>query len=273
VFELADKTWFLLAVIVYGLCTIYLVFLWRHGFRQNDRISYSLLCLAFLFHTLAMVRRGLSFNRCPLSNLYEAITFAGWALVLAYLIVGALPRLRFLGAFASPVLLCMGVFALFPDLDTHGPQRELVRGWSSFHAALILLAYGAFGLGSVAGLMYLSQEHDLKFRKLRAVLALMPPIDRLERVIGRLLTAGLLLLTVGLVLGGLTLHRKGPQYTLWDAKVIWSAIVWLIYLTLLILRWRGTQVGRRFAWGAVGSFAFVLLTFWGTNLLSAIHQN
>jgi HemX protein len=273
VFGFADKTWFLLAVMMYGLCTIHLVFLWRRGFRQDDRVSYSLLGVAFVFHTLAMAARGLSFSRCPLGNLYEAITFAGWALVLAYLVVGALPRLRFLGAFASPVLLCMGVFALFPDLDTHAPQRELVKGWSSLHAALILLAYGAFGLGSVAGLMFLSQEHDLKFRKMRAVLALMPPIDRLERVTDRLLTAGLVLLTVGLVLGGLTLHRRDKPFSVLDAKVVWSAIVWLVYFVLLVLRWRGAQVGRRFAWGAVGSFAFVLLTFWGTNLLSGIHQN
>jgi hypothetical protein len=34
-----------------------------------------------------------------------------WALVAAYLVVGLLPRLRFLGAFASPVLFAVGVFA------------------------------------------------------------------------------------------------------------------------------------------------------------------
>jgi len=273
VFELADKSWFLLAVMVYGVGTLYSVFLWRRGFRQDDHVSYGLVLLAFALHTVAMVGRGLSLNRCPLNNLYEAITFAGWALVLCCLIVGALPRLRFLAAFAAPVVLAMGVFALFPDLDTHGPQRELVKVWSSLHAALILLAYGAFGLGSVAGLMYLSQEHDLKFRKVRALLALMPPIDRLERVINRLLTLGWALLTIGLVLGALALHQRGRSYTMWDAKVVWSGIVWLAYGLLLLGRWRGFQGGRRFAWGAVGAFAFVLLTFWGTNLLSGIHQD
>ena len=272
-FELADKSWFLLAVIVYGAGTLYSVFLWRRGFRQDNHVSYGLVLLAFALHTVAMVKRGLSLDRCPLNNLYEAITFASWALVLCCLIVGALPRLRFLAAFASPVVLGMGVFALFPDLDTHGPQRELVKGWSSLHAALILLAYGAFGLGSVAGLMYLSQAHDLKFHKMRALRALMPPIDRLERVIGRLLTVGLALLTLGLVLGALTLRRSGQSYTIWDAKVVWSALVWLAYGLLLVGRWRGFQGGGRFAWGAVGTFAFVLLTFWGTNLLSDIHRD
>jgi ABC-type transport system involved in cytochrome c biogenesis permease subunit len=273
VLELVDKSWFLLAVIAYGAATLHSVFLWRRGFRQDDHVSYSLVFLAFALHTVAMVKRGMSLNRCPLNNLYEALTFAGWALVLCCLVVGALPRLRFLAAFAAPVVLGMGVFALFPDLDTHGPQRELVKGWSSLHAALILLAYGAFGLGGVAGLMFLSQAHDLKFNKLRALRALMPPIDRLERVIGRLLGGGLVLLTVGLVLGGLTLRRSGQPYTLWDTKVVWSAIVWLAYGLLLVARWRGLQGGRRFAWGAVGAFAFVLLTFWGTNLLSGIHRD
>jgi hypothetical protein len=49
-------------------------------------------------------------------------------------------------------------------------------------------------------------------------------------------------------------------------------VVWAFYLALLIMRWRFAQTGRRFVWGAVGTFAFVLLTFWWTNLLSNIHQ-
>jgi len=43
------------------------------------------------------------------------------------------------------------------------------------HAALILLAYGAFGLGSAAAVMFLTQHHNLKFNKLRAVLSLLRP--------------------------------------------------------------------------------------------------
>jgi ABC-type uncharacterized transport system permease subunit len=45
-----------------------------------------------------------------------------------------------------------------------------------------------------------------------------------------------------------------------------------MYLGLMLMRWRLEQGGRKFAWGAVAGFAFVLLTFWGTNLLSPIHN-
>jgi ABC-type uncharacterized transport system permease subunit len=170
------------------------------------------------------------------------------------------------------VLFAVGVLGLFPEFDTGGSDAGFARGWLSSHAAVVLLAYGSFGLASVAGLMYLSQEHDLKFRKLRAVMALMPPIQRLERVIGGSMLAGLILLTLGLLLGAINMRQQEPALSFWDTKVIWSALVWMLYLGLLLSRrWCG-RGGRRFAWGAVGSFAFVLLTFWGTNLLSAIHQ-
>lgn len=142
----------------------------------------------------------------------------------------------------------------------------------SMHAASVLLAYGAFGLSSVAGLMYLTQERDLKFRKVRAVFALFPPIQRLELVIGRLVTGGLVLLTIGLVMGARFLKETQGVYVTKDAKILWSVIVWFMYSGLLVMRWRFAYRGRRFVQGAVLAFAFVLFTFWGTNLLSAIHQ-
>jgi len=269
---LSDRAFFAVAVALYGLCSIYAFFLWRRGFRRDERISYLLLAAAGAFHTVAMLERGFSFSRCPVTNLYEAITFVLWAITSAYLVIGLWRRLRFLGAFASPVLFALGVFALFPELDQHNAQPNFVKGWSSLHASLILLAYGAFGLASVAGAMYLTQESDLKHHKLRAGLSLLPPMGRLEVTVGRLLIAGFTLLTIGLVLGGYTLHTQGRSYSFWDAKIWWSVLVWSLYLTLLIMHLRFAQRGRRIAIGAVGGFAFVLLTFWGTNLLSAIHH-
>jgi ABC-type uncharacterized transport system permease subunit len=219
-----------------------------------------------------MFQRGFSFNQCPVNNLYEATTFIAWALVTTYLIVGLLPRLRFLGAFASPVLFAIGVFALMPALDPpRGPQPEFSGALTSLHAAMILLAYGAFGLGAAAAGMFLTQQHDLKFHKLRAVLSLMPPIQRLETISSRLVLAGLVLFTIGLGAGGCLPQPEGVSY--WqDSKVVWSILMWLVYLALLVWRRVFPQSSRRFATGVIAAFAFLLLTFWGTNLLSTLHH-
>jgi ABC-type uncharacterized transport system permease subunit len=267
-----DRRTFSLAVLVYGVSMIYSVFLWRKGFRRDDHVNYFLLVVAFLLHSGAMALRGFSLKQCPVNNLFEATIFIAWALALANLIVGLLPRLRFVSTFASPVLFAIGVFALMPSLDPpHGPKPEFSNGLTSLHAALILLAYGSFGLGSVAAMMFLTQQHDLKFNKLKAVLSLLPPIQRLELVSGRLVLVGFVMLTLGLYAGGHLPRPEGVKY--WrETKVVWSGFLWALYLALLVGRWRFNLAGRRFAWGIIGAFAFLLLTFWGTNLLSTLHH-
>jgi len=268
-----DRHFFLLAVITYGLSSVYSLFLWRKGFRKHDHVNYALLLAGIILQTKAMFMRGLTLQECPVHNLYEAMTFVDWTIVAAYLVFGLWPRVRFLGAFAAPVIFAIGVFALMPGLDpSHTGQppfaaNELV----SLHAALTLLSYGAFGLSSVAAVMYLTQEHDLKFHKLRAVLAVMPPIDRLEKITSRLLWAGFVLLSMGLGLIPFLLKNR-PELHASDPKVVWSGLVWCLYLALLVLHWRFAQSGRKFAWGAVAGFAFVVLTFWGVNLLSPSHR-
>jgi len=271
---LTDRHLFLLAVIVYGLSMFYSVFLWRNGFRRDSHVSYLLLLLAFSLHTATMLRRGFRLDRCPVTNLYEATIFAMWTIVAVYLVVGLWSRLRFLGAFASPVLFGIGVFALMPSLDaTHGSRPELPAAWTSVHAALMSLSYGAFGLSAVAALMYLMQERNLKLHKLRAIFSLMPPIQRLEAAAGRLLVSGFILLTLGLLSGVVDLtHINNPHLYRGDPKIVWSVGVWLLYLGLVVMRWRFAQGGRRFALSAIGSFVFVLLTFWGTNVLSPLHN-
>src|SRR5207247_7050868 len=112
------------------------------GFRQDNRVNYLLLLAAFGLHTTAMVLRGFRLNHCPVTNLYEATTFVAWTIVAVYLVVGLWARLRFLGAFASPVLFGIGVFALLPSLDAgHSPSLEVPSIWTRLHPAPMSLAY------------------------------------------------------------------------------------------------------------------------------------
>lgn len=266
-----DRHFFLLAVILYGLSSAYSVFLWRKEFRTDDHVNYFLLLAAFALHT-TMVKRGFSIAACPVNNLYEATLFIAWTIAAAYLVLGIFHRLRFLGAYAAPMLLAVGIFALMPSLDERGPKPDFSNGLASLHAALVLLAIGSFGFSAVAATMFLTQEHDLKFHKLRAIFSLLPPIQRLERVMNGLLVCGFVLLTAGLAISPWLLKQKYGVYFKYDPLLAYSIVIWLFYLLLLFVRWKFGPGGRRLAWGAVGSFAFILLTFWGFMLLSPAHH-
>ena len=271
---LTDRHYFLLAVVGYGLSSAYSVLLWRKGFRTDDRANYLLLLASAALHTMAMIRRGFTFSQCPVNNLYEATTFITWTIAVSYLVLGGFPRLRFLGAFASHVLFFLGVFALMPALDPpHTAKPDFSNGLASLHATLILLGIGAFGLSAVAALMFLTEEHDLKFHKLRALFSKLPPIQRLEKVMNVLLLIGETLLTAGLLLSPVLLKQRYGVYFRSDPLLDYSAFIWICYLCILMGRWKFGQGGRRFAWSTLGSFAFIMLTFWGFLLLSPVHHS
>ncbi len=267
-----DRHCFLLAVTFYGLSTVYSVFLWRKGFRRDEWANYFLLAAGVALHTLALFKRGFSLNACPVNNLYEATTFLLWTLGLACLIYSLLPRFKFLAAFTAPVLFTIGVFALMPSLDPpHGLNPEFSGALRSLHAATILQAYGALGLAAVAATMFLMQQHDLKLHKLRALLSLLPSMQRLELITFRLVAAGFALLTIGLVAGWQLPRPEGKPYFS-DTKVLWSALLWFVYLESLIAYKIFGRTSRRFAAGVIVTFIFLLLTFWITNLYSGLHN-
>lgn len=272
---MTDRNFFLCAVLFYALSTLYSVFLWRKGFRRDDFANYLLLAVGFAFHTIAIFKRGHNLQHCPVYNIYEACTFFTWFIVLAFLVIGLWHRFRFLGAFIAPVLLAIGVFALMPKLDPpHEAQPKFTgAALESMHASITLLAYAVFALSCAAGLMFLTQEKNLKQHKVNALLSLLPPISRLEIAVTRLMFAGWSLLTAGLITGIIYLQANREHFKPeGDPKIIWAVVVWLLYSVLLgTHRWR-KLTGRRFALAAIGSFVFLALTFWGTNLLSPIHQ-
>lgn len=271
---MSDRVLFGLAVLIYAVATGYAVLLWRRGFRRADSWCYTALAAACVPHTAALLERGFSLQRCPVTNLFEAVMFISWTVVVLHLVVGMWSRLRFLCAFGAPLLLMMGVFGLQPGLDRPAPtmEWEVTRGLVSLHAALILLSYGTFGLGAAAAMLYLAQEHDLKFHKVRALLSRLPAMERLEKVVTGAMAVGVGLLTAGLLLTVGLVREVGLATVRGDPKVVWSLVVWVAYVALLVLRVRHGWGPRPLAWGALGTFAFVMLTFWGTNLMSPLHK-
>jgi len=137
------------------------------------------------------------------------------------------------------------------------------NGWLELHAAISVVAYGAFALAGVAGVMYLAQERQLKTHHLKSIFYHLPPIRDLATANTRLVIVGLTLLTIGLG-AGFAMGNVGAH----AAKIAWSSAVWLLYAFLA-----GAEVWRRItprraALLSVGAFALVLLTLSGLTFIA-----
>jgi ABC-type uncharacterized transport system permease subunit len=183
-------------------------------------------------------------------------------MVLLYFVVGAAYRLSLLGLFTAPLAFIFQVFALIAPIDSPpGPRVRLhPQPWLETHAAISIVAYGAFALACVAGVMYLIQERQLKTHHLRGLFFQLPPIADLAIAINRLILTGFILLTVGLLSGFAVRVEWG--------KVIWGVGVWLIYGGILQAgKWPGVTP-RRIAQLSVAAFSLTLATLWGLNFIA-----
>ena len=228
---------------------------------HHSRLNFFAILSGFAFQTAFLYERGQKVGRCPLTNLFEVLVFLSWAMVLFYLVIGPTYRLSLLGAFTSPLVFVFQFSALLaPGLDAAPPPRSAPDPWMELHAAVSVVAYGAFALAGIAGVMYLVQERQLKTHHIRSIFYHLPPIRDLAGANRRLMVAGLALLTVGIAAG----FGIGQ----WLAHAGWSFAVWAIYAAILAAEWRHRLSPRRGAWLSVAAFGVVLGTLWAIHFLS-----
>lgn len=229
------------------------------GKYRPSRLNLLLISSGFLFQTLFLFERGQAHGSCPLKNLFEMFIFLSWSVVLLYLLVGPAYRLTLLGAFTAPVVTLFQMFALMAPIDTPvRPPAGPPKPWLEMHAAISIIAYGAFALASVAGVMFIAQERQLKTHHIRSMFFYLPPISELASAIRRLISVGLLLLSIGLV-SGFFVGNPG-------AKVAWGVLVWGVYGGILLVRHKVSA--RRMAWLAVIGFVVTLVSLYGINKIA-----
>jgi len=228
-----------------------------------QRFNFVAMALGFVLHTAFLYWRGQAVMRCPLTNLFEASAFVAWAAVLFYLLVGGAYRVSFLGAFTAPLVLVICLAALLLPVDVPRATPLTRSGWVEFHAAIAVVAGGAFALAFVTGAMYLWQERQLKSRKLSSSFLLLPSIEKLDVIQFRLLVMGFVMLTAG-VIGGFVSYRIVGHWT--TPKIAWALTVWGTYAALLAAHWGGTWRGRKVAVVSMAAFTFMLGGYWAVSL-------
>lgn len=203
--------------------------------------TLGLISAAFLAQLVFLDLRGQARGACPLRDLGEILVFLAWSLTLFYLIVGRSYRLSLVGLFTAPVVVLFQVAALWPGVMDENPLRCTgVDGWREAHAAISVLAYGAFALAAVTSVMFLVLDRQLKDHHLKSGLFRnLPPVRELLASVLRLLWIGYALLTAGILAGWMMPHRGGWSH------FIAAIAVWVLYGGLLLVKqWRGLT-GRR----------------------------
>jgi ABC-type transport system involved in cytochrome c biogenesis permease subunit len=213
-------------------------------------------CVGFALHTAYL---GVEASRAGVllfSEVYGAVAFFSWTVILVYVIAEALTRIQALGSFLVPIALLVLLVGLALPYDAT-LLPPLTSFWLIAHVALAFLGNAAFALTFCGGLMYLIQDRYLKAKQPGGFSAHLPSLEMLDRLNVWALAFGLPLLTQGLITGAIWARYARGSFWIWE-RTTWPLIViWGIYLGLFIARWYLGWRGRRAALAVVAGFCAV----------------
>src|SRR5947199_1769908 len=181
------------------------------------------------------------------------------------MLVGPGYRLSLMGAFTAPLVVVLQVFALIAPIARPHRVPLPANPWLEFHASILLVAYGAFALACIAGVMYLIQERQLKTHQLHSIFYHLPPLTDLFAAITRLLWWGFVLYTLGIVSGFFTGHPL-PR-----VQVVAAIAVWVLYAAILQGRHLRWLAPRRVAALCIIGFSAALVLLWGITFTAELN--
>lgn len=167
--------------------------------------------------------------------------------------------------------LFMGVLplaALTAALSVWGPNlgiAKIYQGGLIVHILLSILAYSIFTVATFQAFLLSKQDQALKQHHTRGLVASLPPLQTMERLMFEMIWIGMILLTASLITGFLFLDNLFAQHLV--HKTLLSIMAWILYAILLwgrtVLGWRSHRAVR---W-AVSGFFLLMLGFFGSKLV------
>ena len=151
------------------------------GFYQKRqvfvRLALGMVTGGFFTHTLLLIVIGFQKRHLPLTNLSEALCFFAWCITLTFMIACFRYKTNALGAFILPLVSMMTVFSQLVWEGNHAIPPLLKSKWIYVHSTAAFLAYAAFFLTFISGLLYLIQEKELKAKRFRFLYFRLPSLQ------------------------------------------------------------------------------------------------
>jgi len=235
---------------------------WHVGRRRGLLSGWLIAFGALLMLTTAMGLRVYISARAPVTNMYETVIWVAFGLLLFSLLFEWRYKCRYYlisGSVFAGILLILAdsVPAILDPNIT--PLTAVLRDnfWLTTHVLTVTISYATFALAFALGHVVLAKQIIVgpKMKENRY----------LHAYIYRAMQVGILLLTIGVILGGVWANYSWGRFWGWDPKETWALIAILCYLFVLHGRLAGWWRGFGITVGAVLGFMSVVMCWYGVN--------
>ena len=215
-------------------------------------------------HGLGFWERMQIAGRPPVTNMYESVIWVGFGIAAIALLFEGIYRAKYYLLAAAPLaVVCLILADSLPAVldPTIKPLVPVLRDnfWLSIHVPTITLSYASFALA--LGLGHIILGHYLVAPQATA------RIRSLSKWNYGVIQVGVLLLTTGIILGGIWAHYAWGRFWGWDTKETWALIALMCYVVPLHGRLVGWLADFGLAVTSVVAFNAVLMAWYGVNFV------
>lgn len=271
---MAYTSWlFELTVILYALSVLGYFIDFLQVNRQVNRYAFRLLSVVWVLQTVYFIEALLRRGAFPVLTPSDSLFFYAWVLVTLSLVMNRFFRVDFFVFFTNVLgFIMMSIYLFVPSNQVSNELSEqLASGLLVIHVTIAFLAYGAFTLSFIFSLMYFVQHRMLKEKKWNHRMKRFASLLQLEQASFVCNMVGVPLLFISLVLGVIWASVEVHRFVWFDAKVLLSFVVILVYGHYLYQKVaKGMHGNTLVFWNTVG-FLVVLINYFLSEPLTRFH--
>ncbi len=237
---------------------------------KSKAVWHTSITMIFLIELAGMIMRVLISGRAPITNMYETVMFSGFGAFTISVVLYFIYKQKiylYAGLGVNMLALFMMSFATSMLDPAISPLVPVLRDnfWLSTHVTTVISSYAALSLSWILA-------NIVMFKK-----AFRPNLlnEKLEtELVYNCIKVGVVLLSAGIILGGIWADYSWGRFWGWDPKETWSLIVLLIYIAILHGKYSQWIPPKRFIPLTAIAFLTVMMAWFGVNyiLASGLHS-
>ncbi|TQE90136.1 cytochrome c biogenesis protein CcsA [Ureibacillus terrenus] len=235
------------------------------------RTAFWLISIVWIMQTAFIVMNVLETRRFPILSLSEGIYFYAWLLVTLSIFLHCIARVDLPVFFINILGFIFMTIRLFAPNHLNPVLKTLESEMLFIHISFAILSYAAFSLSFVFSVLYLILYRLLKKKKYTKLWSRLPSLSQTAQYMNYSVIVAIPIMVISLLLGLESAFMKVDTVSIFDAKIVGSFIVLIIYVAVLILKRRGKITGLSYAWAQVYAYFVVLINFFLGSKLSEFH--
>lgn len=196
-------------------------------------------------------------------SIYHALSVVALIISITLYISSIFGNTLFLGLIVLPIISMVFIFD-FANKPVNVPLNNVVF----IHVIISLISYSILCLSAAQSLILKIQEKKLQSNNPIGIIASLPSLDLMDKLLFKILALGVLFLSASLLSGFIFLEDIFAQHL--AHKTILSILAWIIFVFLIFARksygWRGSKAANITLIG----FFILFLSYFGTKTVLEI---